>query len=139
MICSVYKLGFADDMSTEAIENRIKPIGEVNIKAEMPAKTDTSPVADQTTKATNEQNQNVQATETGKEIYDQYCTICHANGVAGAPKFRDEADWKARQVQGMDVLLEHATQGYNMMPPMGTCSTCTQEQLQDAIKYMLPS
>ena len=77
--------------------------------------------------------------EDGKAIYDQYCTLCHANGVVGAPKFKDPSDWQVRLDEGIDVLLEHATQGYNMMPPMGTCSTCSQSQLKGAIEYMLPN
>lgn len=36
------------------------------------------------------------AAQSGKEIYEQYCIVCHASGLAGAPKFRAQNAWKAR-------------------------------------------
>jgi len=72
----------------------------------------------------------------GEETYNTYCHVCHATGVAGAPKFGDKDLWAPRIAQGMDVLLHSAINGKNAMPPKGTCMTCTDDDLKAAIEYM---
>ncbi len=76
----------------------------------------------------------------GKATYDQYCSMCHASGLAGAPKFQNEDEWKARlATHGINGLVHHAMTGVNgAMPPKGSCMTCSEQQLKDAIEYMLP-
>ncbi len=73
----------------------------------------------------------------GEQIYNQFCTICHAAGVAGAPKLGDKAAWKPRVDQGIDTLLQHAIQGINAMPPKGTCAQCSDSDLKATIEYMI--
>lgn len=73
----------------------------------------------------------------GEQIYTQYCTVCHAAGVAGAPKLGDKAAWKPRIDQGIDVLLQHAIHGLNAMPPKGTCTQCSDSDLKAAIEHMI--
>jgi cytochrome c5 len=73
----------------------------------------------------------------GEETYNTYCHVCHAAGVAGAPKFGDKEAWAPRIAQGMDVLLQSATNGKNAMPPKGTCMSCTEDDLKAAIGYMV--
>lgn len=70
------------------------------------------------------------------ELYQSSCTICHASGVAGAPKSFDVAAWGERLKKGKDVLLNNAITGLNGMPPLGMCSDCTKEDLEDLIDYM---
>ena len=137
VIYGVYGSVYAYEMSKEAIQERIKPVGEVQMNTDKQSEKELEPVVQEhVVEPVSEQH--VQVNEEGKSIYEQYCTLCHATGMAGAPKFQDKADWQERNEKGMDVLLEHASQGYNVMPPMGTCNTCTQLQLQAAIEYMLP-
>ena len=106
----------------ERMERRIKPVGEVSTLEQAP------------------KAQAVTSTKiaTGEKIYQTKCTICHASGVAGAPKFRDKTDWAPRADAGMDDMLKKAIAGLNAMPPKGTCMECSNEQLKAAIKYMLP-
>ena len=60
----------------------------------------------------------------GEATFKKTCAICHATGVAGAPKLGSSADWAPRIKQGMDVLYKHAIDGKPPgMPPKGTCST----------------
>lgn len=47
----------------------------------------------------------------GKGVYDKACALCHAAGVAGAPKLADKADWTPRIAQGKDTLYKHAIEG----------------------------
>ncbi len=37
----------------------------------------------------------------------------------------------------MDTLLSNALNGFNAMPPRGTCADCSEEEIQAAINYML--
>lgn len=72
----------------------------------------------------------------GKEIYDSFCSACHKTGVAGAPKAGNKTDWKEHMEGGMEHMLENAEKGIGAMPPKGTCSDCTTDELKAAIEYM---
>lgn len=74
---------------------------------------------------------------TGDAVYNKFCAACHTSGVLGAPKINDAADWEPRLAQGMDTVLKHAVEGYNAMPPKGTCNDCSDEEIQAAIDYMV--
>lgn len=110
-------------MTQEAILDRIRPVGTVETE---------SGVVE--TKAANV----VLDANAGEERYKTSCSVCHAAGIAGAPKYRNAADWKPRMVAGMDGLLKVAIQGKGGMPPKGTCMQCSDAELKAAIEYMLP-
>lgn len=77
----------------------------------------------------------------GKSIYNKTCALCHAAGVAGAPKPGDTADWGPRIEQGTDVLYKHAIEGYTgakgMMPARGGAATLTDDEVKAAVDYMV--
>ena len=52
-------------------------------------------------------------------LYTQVCTVCHAPGVAGAPKIGDKAAWAPRLAQGVDGLMASVVKGKGAMPPQG--------------------
>lgn len=74
-------------------------------------------------------------------LYDKYCTVCHKEGIAGAPKIGDATLWGPRAEKGMATLVKHVTEGYTgetgIMPPKGTCMECTEQNYKDLITYML--
>jgi len=72
-----------------------------------------------------------------KKIYDTKCFACHANAVAGSPKFGDKAAWAPRIATGMDSMLAIVIAGKGAMPPKGSCMECTDEQLKSTIQYMI--
>lgn len=131
MVLGLLSCGFANNMSKENIELRIKPIGNVRIKHEQnQVQTDRSLTVD--TPAP-------QHTLLAKTIYTKHCVVCHGSGLAGAPKFRDAQDWKVRlQARTINDLLATALKGLNAMPVKGTCNECSDEDLKAAITYMLP-
>ena len=43
----------------------------------------------------------------GEEIYNTVCMVCHAAGLAGAPKLGDIENWAPRIAQGMEILTDH--------------------------------
>lgn len=75
--------------------------------------------------------------DAGKSIYSTYCTGCHTTGAGGAPKLGDKTAWEPLIKQGMDTLYNNAIHGINAMPPKGTCSSCTDQQIKDAVKYIV--
>jgi len=73
----------------------------------------------------------------GKTVYEQACQMCHAAGVAGAPKTGDQAAWAPRSAKGLDVLYGHAIGGFNMMPAKGGNTALSDEQVKAAVDHML--
>ncbi|MDQ7745331.1 c-type cytochrome [Hydrogenophaga pseudoflava] len=78
----------------------------------------------------------VPAAGAGEALYKQACSVCHAAGVAGAPKFGDKAAWSARVGLGLDGLTASAIKGKNAMPPKGG-STASDADIKAAVEYML--
>ena len=72
----------------------------------------------------------------GKTVYDTTCTVCHAAGVAGAPKFGDKAAWAPRIKQGKDALYNTALHGKGAMPAKGGNATLSDEAVKAAVDYM---
>jgi len=75
--------------------------------------------------------------EAGKKIYEQYCVGCHATGAGGAPKFGDATAWEPLAKQGMDTLYTNAIHGIKGMPPKGTCSTCSEDDIKNTVQYIV--
>lgn len=74
----------------------------------------------------------------GKATYERFCFSCHAAGIAGAPKTGDADAWAPRLARGMDQMLQSTVDGMPPgMPARGLCFDCSDEQLTDAIDYML--
>jgi cytochrome c5 len=77
----------------------------------------------------------------GKSVFGKTCALCHAAGVAGAPKPGDKADWGPRIAQGNDMLYKHALEGFTgakgMMPPRGTGTTLSDDEVKAAVDYMV--
>ncbi len=72
----------------------------------------------------------------GQEVYDRFCFVCHATGVAEAPLFKDAEQWAPRLEKGMDELLRTSLTGFGAMPPKGTCMTCSDIEMVNAILYL---
>ena len=76
-------------------------------------------------------------TADGKKVYDSTCTVCHATGVANAPKLGDKAAWAPRIKQGMDTLLQSALKGKGAMPPKGGNASLSDADVRAAIDFMV--
>lgn len=77
----------------------------------------------------------------GKSVFGKVCSLCHAAGVAGAPKPGDKADWGPRIAQGQDMLYKHALEGFTgakgQMPARGASTTLKDEEIKAAVDYMV--
>jgi cytochrome c5 len=69
-------------------------------------------------------------------LYTQACTVCHAQGVAGAPKIGDKAAWAPRLAQGVDGLVASVVKGKNAMPPRGG-TTATDAEIKTVVTWMV--
>lgn len=119
-----------DLMSPEVIRARTAPVGQVNVAGAPAAVSAAAPQSTATT------TQAAVTGDIGKKIYDTHCVVCHATGLAGAPKFGDAAAWKPHIAKGLNVLFQHVHDGFNAMPPKGTCAECSDADLKAAISYM---
>jgi cytochrome c5 len=101
--------------------------------------------------------------ESGRDIFDRYCTVCHSPSMApmfNSPAAHDLDAWKDRKNIAFDKIIEKNPDVKNFseidkeeqiinellssaingtdkgMPPKGTCSDCTDEELRSVIKFM---
>lgn len=77
------------------------------------------------------------AGQAGEALYKQSCAVCHAAGIAGAPKTGDKAGWAPRIAQGVPVLVASAIKGKNAMPPRGGAATASDADIRAAVEYMV--
>ncbi|MCL9851262.1 c-type cytochrome, partial [Ralstonia solanacearum] len=75
------------------------------------------------------------AGDIGKKVYDSTCQMCHAAGVAGAPKFGDKAAWAPRIAEGKAKMYDIALHGKGAMPPKGTYAG-SDDDVKAAVDYM---
>ena len=69
--------------------------------------------------------------------YQMSCNACHGTGAAGAPMLGDAGAWESRLEKGMDALMSNVINGVGAMPARGICMTCSDEDLQAIVNYML--
>jgi cytochrome c5 len=73
----------------------------------------------------------------GEALYKQACTVCHAAGVAGAPKTGDKAAWASRIGQGVDALTATVIKGKGAMPPKGGAMAASDAEIKAAVQYLI--
>jgi cytochrome c5 len=76
------------------------------------------------------------AANNGEALYKQVCTACHAQAVAGSPKFGDKAAWAPRIKTGIDALTASVIKGKGAMPPKGG-STASDADIRATVEYMV--
>jgi cytochrome c5 len=77
----------------------------------------------------------------GRAVYEAVCAACHSPGnvMVSAPKAGDAKEWARRASRGrggLGILVDHAVDGFEAMPPKGGNAALTREQVRDAILYM---
>ena len=70
------------------------------------------------------------------KLYEQTCKGCHTNPATGAPQAGDRRAWQPRLAQGMDRVMDHVVNGYNGMPPLGSCQDCGEAEFKQLIAFM---
>lgn len=99
----------------------------------------------------------------GKDIFERYCTVCHAPSMApmfGSPAAHDIDAWNERKEIALQRIILEDSSAINLnnnekdqkilknlvesamngtdkgMPPMGTCMDCSEDDLKSAIEFM---
>ena len=75
----------------------------------------------------------------GKPVYESYCSGCHATGAGGAPKYADPTLWDPLLKKGINAVYTNALKGIGGMPAKGTCLSCSDEEIKQAVDYMVAS
>ncbi|MCH1599832.1 MAG: c-type cytochrome, partial [Pseudomonadales bacterium] len=70
-------------------------------------------------------------------VYQMNCFACHGTGAAGAPMLGDSEAWDARMEKGMEAVMANAINGVGAMPARGICMSCSDDDLQQVVEYML--
>lgn len=79
--------------------------------------------------------------KSGTDLFEQVCSVCHGQGIAGAPKAGDKAAWGPRIAEGKATLYEHALKGYQgktgVMPPKGGRTDLADDLVKQAVDHMV--
>ncbi len=104
--------------------------------------------------------------ETGKDIFDRFCIVCHSPSMApmfNSPAAHDVKVWNERKADAFNRVVGNDSSKINLsdaekdsfaikelvqsaingtdkgMPPKGTCSECSDDDLKSVIKFMSSS
>ena len=129
-------VGFKDEEGNRpnrqmTTEQRIKPVagvytGEAGAAAIQEAASSSAP----------EQTTAFDGSLDAEMIYTSVCGVCHATGVAGAPK-PGSPEMAQRAEKGQDALIQTALNGLNAMPARGGRADLSDEQIQAVVEFML--
>lgn len=77
----------------------------------------------------------------GAAVWAKNCIICHGTGNFGAPKITGSKFWEPRIAQGLDVLFDHALNGFvsplgGNMPARGG-KDLTDDEVTAAVRFMI--
>lgn len=70
------------------------------------------------------------------QVLATVCGTCHARPGIAAPQVGDAAAWAEARAKGMDTLLANTVNGIGRMPPLGTCSWCSEADLRALIAVL---
>jgi cytochrome c5 len=74
----------------------------------------------------------------GRQVYASACVLCHQDGAMSAPLLGDAYNWYMRwKDSNLDNLYKHTINGFNSMPPKGSCVTCSDNDIKSAVDYIL--
>lgn len=93
----------------------------------------------------------------GEEVFNSACKTCHATHFPDAPQAHDVAAWQHKYTisanqakqknpgltgkeldqQTLAVLVGKVRNGNHAMPAKGLCNDCTDQEYQNAIKFMM--
>jgi cytochrome c5 len=117
------------------LAQRIEPVGRVALTGDEP------PGAETAAPAVVAQAEPAETAMTGPQVYNSACVACHGSGAAGAPMMGDQDAWAPRIAKGMDVLNQHAIEGFQgetgFMPPKGGRTDLPDEAVIAGVEYMV--
>lgn len=93
------------------------------------------------TKPTGQAGSALPVPKNGQQAFQEVCSACHGQGIAGAPKAGDAAAWGPRIAEGKPTLYQHALHGFTgksgTMPAKGGRTDIPDSVIQQAVDYMV--
>ena len=145
-LLSVFSL--SNSVSAQNVADNVRPVGSVCLAGQpcvgtlagMTSVSDFAAVEESTD--IEEERSDTSAVEVASEFdaeaaYQMSCNACHGTGAAGAPMLGDAGAWGSRLEKGMDALMSNVINGVGAMPARGICMTCSDDDLQAIVDYML--
>ena len=71
-----------------------------------------------------------------EQIVNTSCAACHGTGALNSPKIGDKSAWGPRIAKGYKTLVDHAINGFNMMPARGDNPDLTDAEIAHAVAFM---
>ena len=123
-------------------EERIKPFATVAIEGQDAPVSTPPPVAAAAVVVAEPDPVKAEVVKvSGEDTYNGACMVCHAAGIAGAPRMGDAAAWSDRIARGADALYDNAINGYTgtlgVMPAKGGRVDLSDEAVRAAVDYMV--
>jgi len=77
--------------------------------------------------------------DSGEEVYRNRCSLCHAGGAGGAPRFQNREEWAPRAAQGKIALYQSALNGKpnTAMMARGGFRDLSKDEVMAAVDYMV--
>ena len=77
--------------------------------------------------------------DSGEQVYKNRCSLCHAGGAGGAPRYTNRAEWEPRAARGKLALYETALNGKpnTAMQARGGFRDLSRDEVMAAVDYML--
>ena len=113
------------DAQRSAIEDRIKPVGEVCLQGDSSCGGAAVAAAS--------------GPRPGEDVYNGACMACHTTGAGGAPVLGDVAAWADRIAKGTAALHDAGVNGVpgTGMIAKGGCMNCSDDEIYAAVDYMV--
>ncbi|HTV50156.1 MAG TPA: c-type cytochrome [Steroidobacteraceae bacterium] len=127
---------FVDPVYVASVAQRLQPFSREAIAGK-----DNSALAIIETKPAGQAGSALPVPKNGMETFQQVCSACHGQGIAGAPKAGDAAAWGPRIAKGKATLYEHALHGFQgsagVMPAKGGRTDIPDDVIKQAVDYMV--
>jgi cytochrome c5 len=120
--------GISIASNADNIQNRVQKVGKLNISEAAAPEAASSDAASANTGG--------EEAADPATLYQASCFACHGTGAAGAPILGDNEAWAPRIAQGEVMLLEHAINGLNAMPPRGG-SSLSDDEIKAIVEHMI--
>jgi cytochrome c5 len=118
-------------MDDTAISERIAPVAQERIGEEpivqAAANTDADAKAVETS----------QDLGPGQQIFTAVCATCHVSGLLQAPRLGNKDDWAPRLEKGVEMLYDHAINGFKNMPARGGRQDLSDDEVKQAVDYLI--
>lgn len=127
---------YVEKAYTESVAQRLQPLVRVAVAGH-----DNAALAIKPSASAEQSGSALPMPKNGQQVFQQVCSACHGQGIAGAPKAGSAAAWDPRIKKGLAVLYMHALHGFHgesgTMPAKGGRPDLSDDLVKQAVRYMV--